>query len=79
MEKDLLQILQHSLGLDRHGRGRQYRNHFCPGGEDINKCRELVNLGFMTERPASEITGGILFTVTQKGIEAVLTRAPDQG
>lgn len=63
-----LHILQHALGLDRYGRGRSYRNHFCADGKDVDTCRDLVARGLMTEHPASEITGGDpLFTVTEAG------------
>lgn len=42
-----LRILQHSLGLDQYGAGRQYRNHFVTGeGSDgFPLCRELVAEG----------------------------------
>lgn len=31
MKASLLNILQHSLGLDEYGRGTPYRNHFVTG------------------------------------------------
>jgi len=58
MDKQLLHILQHSLGLGQYGQGKQYRNHFVAGDDDAEKCRELVGMGFMTEHRASELTGG---------------------
>lgn len=42
-----LEILQHSLGVDRDGQGRMYRNHFCAGADDEATCRELVKMGYM--------------------------------
>lgn len=49
-----LQILQHALGVDEFGRGKQYRNHFCAGGADEVICRELVALGYMREHRWTE-------------------------
>jgi hypothetical protein len=73
MREELLQILQHSLGLDEYGQGDMYRNHFCAGGEDVFLCRELVNMGYMIERNPSELTGGsIPFFVSENGKSAVL-------
>lgn len=40
-----LEILQHALGLDQHGRGEACRNHFCAGPADEPACAELVALG----------------------------------
>lgn len=72
MEKELLHILQHSLGLDQYGQGNQYRNHFVAGGDDVRKCRELAALGYMRERQASELSGGSpWFNVTANGMAAV--------
>jgi hypothetical protein len=42
-----LEILQHSLGLNKYGQGESYRNHFCAGGDDVLNCAELVALGLM--------------------------------
>ena len=42
-----LQILQHSLGLDKYGQGPVFRNHFCAGGSDEETCRSLVEMGYM--------------------------------
>lgn len=58
MNKELLHILQHSLGLNEYGQGNQYRNHFVAGGDDVRKCRELVALGYMRERKDNGLTGG---------------------
>ena len=77
MTAEHLHILQHSLGVDSYGRGPRYRNHYCAGGSDIEKCRELVGLGFMQEQSGSALTGGDpLFTVTRDGIEAVAEQSP---
>ncbi len=45
--KNKLHILQHSLGLDQFGEGRQYRNHFAagPGGQDFADCVALTEMG----------------------------------
>ena len=74
---DLLQILQHSLGLNQYGEGKQYRNHYVAGGDDAAKCRELVAMGYMAERPSSELTGGDpLFQVTPAGVDVVALQSP---
>ena len=75
-----LHILQHSLGLDQHGNGSQYRNHFVtgPGSNDFDACRALVSEGLMTERAPSELTGGdVLFIVTPKGVDFVALNSPE--
>lgn len=69
-----LHILQHSLGLNKYGKGRQYRNHFCtaPGSKDYPECQILVGAGFMKEYPGSELSGNSpIFIVTEAGIEYV--------
>lgn len=47
MTAELIQILQHALGLDQYGQGKGSRNHFCAGGTDVPLCRELVAMGYM--------------------------------
>lgn len=78
MDKAQLHILQHSLGLDQYGQGRQYRNHYVAGGKDIDHCRELVGMGYMREhKMAPELTGGgPCFVVTDRGFEAVALFSP---
>lgn len=74
-----LHILQHSLGLDDYGQGRQYRNHFVtgPGSKDWDACRALVDAGLMVERPGSLLTGGdSVFIVTPAGIDFVALNSP---
>ena len=81
-EKDMnskLHILQHSLGLDQYGAGRQYRNHFVTGegSDDFPLCRELVAEGLMTERAGNELSGGSpVFFVTRAGIDFVAKNSP---
>ncbi len=83
--KEHLHILQHSIGVDQYGEGRQYRNHFCTGegSKDFDACRALVENGLMTERAGSELTGGdSVFHVTPAGIDYValnsLRKPPEQ-
>ena len=74
-----LKILQHSLGLNQYGEGRQYRNHFVtgPGSADYDDCLALVADGLMVERAGSEISGGYpVFCVTQKGVDFVKSHSP---
>lgn len=40
-----LEILRHALGLSRGS--REYRNHYCPGGEDCAECVQLEAAGLM--------------------------------
>lgn len=77
MRRDLLHILQHSLGLDKYGQGEVYRNHFCAGGVDLPLCRELADMEYMREYTATEISGGDpTFTVTIKGAIACVRESP---
>lgn len=74
-----LHILQHSLGLDEHGQGRAYRNHFVTDadGPDGQLCRVLTFMGLMVEHAPSEITGGMpCFVVTPDGEKAVREQSP---
>ena len=74
-----LHILQHSLGLDQYGAGRQYRNHFVTGegSDDFPLCRELVAEGLMTERAGNALSGGSpVFFVTRAGIDFVAKNSP---
>lgn len=77
--KEQLCILQHSLGLDQYGQGRQYRNHYVagPGHHSYSDLLELVTLSYMKERPATAISGGNpWFSVTREGIDAVAQFSP---
>jgi hypothetical protein len=74
-----LHLLQHALGLDQHGRGTAYRNHFVTGegSDDHSDCIALVAYGFMTMRTGSELSGGDdIFRVTDAGRDAVAAQSP---
>jgi hypothetical protein len=77
---EALHILQHSLGLDRHGRGEAYRNHFVtgPGSDDFAWCERLAAAGLMhAHGEKGALTGGDhLFTVTQNGRDYVREFSP---
>lgn len=76
---DLLHILQHSLGVDRFGRGEQYRNHFVTGEGSVDHpiCMEAVERGLMHRRSGDALTGGDdLFTVTDAGKAWVAEHSP---
>lgn len=62
-------ILRHALGIGDDGHNNPFRNHFNPGGEDIEVCKKLVERGLMMER-ITWIDGGI-FYVTEEGKKAV--------
>lgn len=79
MKPELLQILQHSLGVDEHGLGNQYRNRFVTGpeGGDFQLCRELCRQGFMLDHGPKTMTGGMhFFSVTVEGIVAMRDASP---
>ena len=74
MKPSQVHTLQHALGVDEHGQGNMFRNHYVGGTKE---CRPLVALGFMTEHPASELTGGDpWFRVTESGKKAMLAESP---
>lgn len=78
MSPDLLHILQHSLGVDQYGRGRQYRSHFVagPGHCDYDKCVSLCEGGFMERHDNPHVVGGVVFVVTDAGRKAVAQYSP---
>jgi len=74
-----MHILQHSLGVDKYGRGEQYRNHFVTGegSKDHAACLRLVELGLMLRRTGNAITGGDdLFWVSAYGVDYVAINSP---
>lgn len=74
-----LHILQHSLGVDRFGQGKQYRNHFVTGEGSLDHpdCMALVGMGYMTRRQGSALTGEMdVFFVTDAGKAAVAEQSP---
>lgn len=73
---ELLHILQHSLGVDEHGFGDQYRNYFCAGGGDVDKCRELVAMGYMQQFGSSNVFPDSNFAVTTAGKLAMAEQSP---
>jgi hypothetical protein len=76
LEKRQLEILQHALGLDQYGQGKPYRNHFCAGDKDEAACQKLVALGYMDQRPTTEIFPYFNCVVTEAGKEAVRRESP---
>jgi hypothetical protein len=74
-----LHILQHSLGVDKHGRGEQYRNHFVAseGHHDWADLLALVEAGLMTRRAGNQLSGGAdVFYVTEAGKRHVAEHSP---
>ena len=79
MTPEELHILQHSLGVDQHGRGSMYRNGFVTGPKstDWDDCRHLAARGLMKDHGARAIIGGDhLFTVTELGVEEMRKACP---
>lgn len=74
----LLDILQHSLGVDRHGQGEQYRDHFVagPGHSDFDTCLDAVSRGLMRHYANPNVVGGNVFIVTQAGKVFVAEHSP---
>lgn len=80
MNEDL-DILQHALGLDQYGQGRQYRNHFvaCEGDEYYQRCMSMVEAGLMVRHGPSPLYGGsshYCFVVTDDGKKLVREHSP---
>lgn len=75
MTKKQLHILQHALGVDKYGQGKQHRNHFCAGGDDVEVCQQLVAIGYMVtfERDYLPYYN---CTVTEAGEAAMLAESP---
>src|SRR5574337_319995 len=74
-----LQILQHSLGLDQHGRGTRYRNQFCtgPDGTYFADCRALAEQGLLIDHGQRKMFGGAhLFSVTPAGDDYIAQHSP---
>lgn len=70
-----LHILQHSLGVDCYGCGRQYRNRYISdSNDDLNT---LCGLGLMKDYGPWEVAGGHHFyAVTETGKQAVAEQSP---
>jgi len=80
MNQHWLKILQHSLGLNKHGIGRRYRNHYCagPGHHSYDECVALAALGLMVDHGnKSPLFGGAhCFTVTAAGDDYIREHSP---
>ena len=74
-----LHILQHTLGLDQWGKGRQFRNHFVTGPKttDWPHCVALVAEGLMEQHASHALSGGNpWFSVTEAGKKYVAENSP---
>ena len=74
-----LHMLQHSLGVDQYGEGRQYRNSYVTDadGADGQECQLLVEAGLMETHGALKLAGGMhYYRVTSQGIDAVALQSP---
>jgi hypothetical protein len=77
MDKRLLEIMQHALGLDQYGRGASYRNYFSAGADDEPACRELVAMGYAVEHKRNTIYHGYNISITDAGKSAVREFSPN--
>ena len=74
-----LHILQHALGVDQYGQGKQYRSHFVTGAEsdDHPDCMALFETGLMKRRANVQMYGGMdAFFVTDEGRAFVAANSP---
>lgn len=71
-----LAVLQHALGVDKHGQGAMYRNHFAAGGEDVAVCQRLVRAGLMRQVATTSVFPDQNFVVTEMGKTAVREQSP---
>ena len=77
-----LHILQHSLGLDQHGRGAAYRNHYCHAVADDPADTTRQDLKALEAAGLMELGGTInggkdgLWRVTTAGRSAVRRESP---
>lgn len=79
LNEEQIHVLQHSLGVDQYGRGRQYRNHFATdiGTTDWPVCIGLCALGLMEDQGKYEMCGGMhIFTVTERGKKEMAKQSP---
>lgn len=68
--KEHLHILQHSIGVDKYGRGQEYRNYYAVGPEcpAYHDCMKLCEAGLMEDNGQSGFSGGMhYFSVTRLG------------
>lgn len=75
----ILATLQHALGVDEHGRGEQYRNHFVcgEGHHSYAACCDAVAQGLMVRREvAAYASNGSCFFVTDAGRAFVAENSP---
>jgi hypothetical protein len=87
MTRRQLEILQHALGCDQHGKtdyhtptDREYfpyhRNHFCAGTSDEVDCRALIEIGFMQQHATTEWLPYFNCSVTPAGIKSMREASP---
>lgn len=75
-----LSILQHTLGLNAHGQGESYRNHYVasPGHPSTAALKRLVSRGLMglSPRPRFLHDDDSVYHVTAEGRSAVIEFSP---
>ncbi len=71
-----LHVLQHALGVDEYGQGRQYRNYFCAGGGDVGICESLIALGLMKRHRTTEVFPDFNCSITDAGKQAMAEQSP---
>ncbi len=79
MSPNQLHILQHSLGVDKYGQGKPYREHYCVGLDNaamLADLRALVAQGWMREGHKINEGRDQYFYVTQLGLSAMKAHSP---
>lgn len=76
-----LEIVQHALGVDKHGCTPKgftpyTRNHFCAGEADEPDCRALVELGLMVQHERTQWLPYFNCSVTDVGKKAMHQESP---
>ncbi len=77
--KSQLHYMQHALGLDDHGQGSWYRNHFVsgPGCDHWEELCQLAELGLMVRHEPRALFGeSYCFVVTEEGKRYVREHSP---
>jgi hypothetical protein len=77
LSDEQLHVLQHSLGVDKYGRGEHYRNRYvCDTGNPV--IDSLVSAGLMVDASAPSFCDGMhCYMVTDDGKRAMFSNSPE--
>jgi len=75
-------VLQHMLGLDQHGRGAQYRNHYCipvnAVDDDFVALAKMEGAGYTVRGRTINDGRDQLWHVTDAGVRACRAASPPE-